>query len=208
MPFFRAGDGRSTSMRTLRVAIGRTHRGRKWPMSHRGHSRRGGKATATNPGDETATTPTLQAHRRRLHEPVPGTHPQGSRQPQSTLCTRRRHRWHRLVRVPLGTSADRAFALHVVRRRVCIRRSFGEARCVIACVHGRVPQEGSFQIRRAWSASGHSFRKKGTWCRTSLISSNTRTQELAAASSPANLLWRDQRPPAQYAPDSTGRNTG
>ena len=50
--------------------------------------------------------------------------------------------------------------------------------------------------------------KKGTWCRTSLISSNTRTQELAAASSPANLRCRDQRLPAQYAPDSTGRNTG
>ena len=129
-------------------------------MSHRGHSRRGGGATSTKPADETATTPPLQAHRRGLHEPVPSTHPQGSRQSQNTLCTRCRHRWHRLVRVPLGTSVDRAFALHVVRRRVCIRRSFREARCVIACVHGRVPQEGSFQIRRAWSASGHSFRKK------------------------------------------------
>ena len=50
--------------------------------------------------------------------------------------------------------------------------------------------------------------KKGTWRRTSRISSNTRTQELAAASSPANLRCRDQRLPAQYAPDSTGRNTG
>ena len=27
------------------VAMGRTHRGRKWPMSHRCHSRRGGKPT-------------------------------------------------------------------------------------------------------------------------------------------------------------------
>ena len=53
------------------VAMGRTHRGRKWPMSHRRHSRRGGKATSTKPADETATAPTLQAHRRRLHEPVP-----------------------------------------------------------------------------------------------------------------------------------------
>ena len=46
----------------------------------------------------------------------------------------------RLVRVPLGTSADRAFALHVVRRGVCIRRSFGEAGSEITCVHVRVPQ--------------------------------------------------------------------
>ena len=50
--------------------------------------------------------------------------------------------------------------------------------------------------------------KKTTWCRTSPISSNTRTQELAAASSPANLRCRDQRLPAQYAHHSTGRSTG
>ena len=50
--------------------------------------------------------------------------------------------------------------------------------------------------------------KTGTWCRTSLISKTARTRELAAASFPANLRCRDQRLPAQYAPDSTGRNTG
>ena len=53
------------------VAMGRTHRGRKRPMLHRGHSRRGGNATSTKLADDTATAPTIQARRRRLHEPLP-----------------------------------------------------------------------------------------------------------------------------------------
>ena len=57
--------------RERKASLMSRHRGRRWPMSHRDHSRRGGNATTAKLANETAATPTLQAHRRRLHEPVP-----------------------------------------------------------------------------------------------------------------------------------------
>ena len=144
---------------TAHVAMGRTHRRRRWPMSHKGHSRRGGRATSTKPADETATTPPLHAHRRGLHDTVPSTHPQGSQQ--------------------------------------CKKCVMYQAALLVSMAG--VPQESSFKYQER-GAQADTPSAKG-----SMVQNFAHFQQY---SPPGNLRCRDQKLPAQYAPDSTGRSTG